>query len=254
MIPKIKGLNFTDNAPFFLIAGPCVVEDMTIMNQIAQHLSDISHEYELPVIFKASYMKANRTALDSYMGEFGNLHALATIRNDFGLPVTSDFHSVEEIEKGHHVVDVIQIPAFLSRQTPLLVAAAKTGKWVNIKKGQFMPPHDALHAERKVMESGNVQVMLTERGTTFGYDDLVIDFRNIHLMKKYNKPVIVDVTHSLGKYHGDIPIMKSLSKAALAAGADGIFIETHPTPGKALSDGKRMLPLDKLRDFIQELI
>lgn len=252
MIPNIEGLNYKDNAPFFLIAGPCVVEDMGTMNTIAQRLSEISHEYELPIIFKASYMKANRTALTSYMGEFGNLHSLATIKNDFGLPVTSDFHSVEEIEQGHHVVDVIQIPAFLSRQTPLLVAAAKTGKWVNIKKGQFMTPRDALYAIDKVERSGNENVMITERGTSFGYDDLVVDMRTFAFIANHIK--ILDVTHSLGRHAGVYDFVATLAAAGLAAGADGIFIETHPDPKEARSDGKRMLPLGELERFIQELL
>jgi len=254
MIPDIPNLNYTDTAPFFLIAGPCVVEDEDTMYEIAQHLCKISEEFKLPVIFKASYMKANRTRLDSYMGGVENIPMLRRIKIDTGLPITTDFHSIYEIEQYAHSVDVIQIPAFLSRQTPLLVAAAKTGKWVNIKKGPFMSVDDMWDAFDKVVQSGNKKVMATERGTTFGYSDLIVDIRNIPFMQQYEAPVILDVTHSLGVRDGDVILMTTLARAGLAAGADGIFIETHPDPDKARSDGKRMLPLDMLENFIRQLI
>ncbi len=259
-IPKIK---YTDSGNFLLIAGPCVVEDETMPLQIAETILRICDKYEIPFIFKASYKKANRSRFDSFSG-IGDEKALKVIRQTgerLGIPVLTDIHTEPEAKFAANFVDVIQIPAFLCRQTELLVAAGKTGKVVNIKKGQFISAGSMKFAVEKVYQTGNEQVMLTERGTTFGYHDLVVDFRNIPEMQQFNVPVIVDVTHSLqqpnqtsGITGGRPDQISTIACAAIASGADGIFIETHPNPAQAKSDGAIMLRLDLLESILEILV
>ncbi|HHH52056.1 MAG TPA: 3-deoxy-8-phosphooctulonate synthase [Bacteroidetes bacterium] len=248
---------------FFLIAGPCVTENEQMAFDIAGEVKRICNKYDLKYIFKASYRKANRSRLDSFTG-IGDTKALEIIKNvgeHFNIPVTTDIHSVEEAGMAAQYVDVLQIPAFLSRQTDILVAAAKTGKMVNIKKGQFLSPSSMVFAIDKVRQSGNVKVIATDRGTMFGYGDLIVDFRGIPQMKKFNVPVVMDCTHSLQKPNttsgvtgGDPEMIETIAKAAIAVGADGLFIETHPNPSIAKSDGANMLKLDKLEGLIQKLV
>ena len=245
-----------------LIAGPCVVESEKITMHIAGEVVRLSADYDLDLIFKASYRKANRTSGQSFsgIGDKKALGILAKVQKEFGVRVTTDIHTAEEADLAAGYVDVLQIPAFLCRQTDLLVAAGRTGKTVNIKKGQFASAGTMDYAVEKVRSSGNQKIMLTERGTFFGYNDLVVDMRNIPLMKKAGLPVIVDITHSLqqpnqpGGFSGGNPDMiETIGKCAVAAGADGIFLETHPNPSEALSDGLSMLPLDRLEDLIRKL-
>jgi 2-dehydro-3-deoxyphosphooctonate aldolase (KDO 8-P synthase) len=259
-LPKIKHL---DSGNFFLIAGPCVVEDDKMPFFIAERLKSIGERFEIPVIFKASYKKANRTRLDSFSG-IGDVKALEIIRRvgeSFHIPVVTDIHSEADAALAAGYADMLQIPAFLCRQTELLVAAAKTGKFVNIKKGQFVSPESMRFAADKVRESGNHRVVLTERGTTFGYGDLVVDFRGIPVMQAFGYPVVLDVTHSLqipnraaGTAGGHPQFIETLAKAGIAAGADGIFLETHPEPASAKSDGENMLRLDLLENLIEKLV
>jgi len=245
-----------------LIAGPCVVESEKITMHIAREVVRIASHYDLDLIFKASYRKANRTSGSSFsgIGDAQALSILAKVKKEFGVRVTTDIHTAEEANLAAEYVDVLQIPAFLCRQTDLLVAAGSTGKTVNIKKGQFASAGTMDFALDKVRSSGNENLMLTERGTFFGYNDLVVDMRNIPLMKKTGVPVIVDITHSLqqpnqpGGFSGGNPEMiETIGKCAVAAGADGIFLETHPNPAEALSDGMSMLRLDRLEDLIRKL-
>jgi len=259
-IPKIS---FADSGNFLLIAGPCVVEDETMPLQIAERILKICSTYRIPFIFKASYKKANRSRPESFSG-IGDEKALKVIQNigeTLNIPVLTDIHTEQETEIAAEFVDVLQIPAFLCRQTELLFAAGKTGKPVNIKKGQFVSAGSMKFAVDKVYQSGNEQVMLTERGTTFGYHDLVVDFRNIPEMQKFEVPVIVDVTHSLqqpnqtsGITGGRPDLISTIARAAIAAGADGIFLETHPNPARARSDGANMLRLDLLESVIETLV
>jgi 2-dehydro-3-deoxyphosphooctonate aldolase (KDO 8-P synthase) len=257
MIDKIPGLKNTASNNFFLIAGPCAAESRDLLMTVAEKMTILTESLKIPYIFKASYKKANRTRLDSFtgMGDEKALKWLAEIRNTFNIPVLTDIHSPEEATMSAEFVDVLQIPAFLFRQTDLLVAAAQTGKVVNIKKGQFAGPIAMKHASQKVLDSGNNQIMLTERGTFFGYNDLVVDFRSIPTMKSYGFPVVMDVTHSLQQPNvesgvtGGLPhLIGVMGNAAIAAGADGIFMETHPEPSKALSDGANMLPLHQVEE------
>ena len=246
-----------------LIAGPCVVESEKITMHIAREVVRIASHYDLDLIFKASYRKANRTSGSSFsgIGDEQALSILAKVKKEFGVRVTTDIHTAEEANLAAEYVDVLQIPAFLCRQTDLLVAAGSTGKTVNIKKGQFASAGTMDFALDKVRSSGNENLMLTERGTFFGYNDLVVDMRNIPLMKKTGVPVIVDITHSLqqpnqpGGFSGGNPEMiETIGKCAVAAGADGIFLETHPSPSEALSDGLSMLPMNRLEDLIKKLV
>jgi 2-dehydro-3-deoxyphosphooctonate aldolase (KDO 8-P synthase) len=256
----IKKIN--ENNQFFLIAGPCVVEDADLLKTVAEQVIRITNDLKIPYIFKASYRKANRSKLSSFtgIGDEQALKMIADIKTEFDVPVLTDVHTAEEAEMAAEYVDVLQIPAFLCRQTDLLTAAAKTGKIVNIKKGQFLSAESMQFAVNKVVEAGNDSVWLTERGTTFGYQDLVVDFRGIPEMQKTGKKVVYDVTHSLqvpnqpaGVTGGRPDLIETMAKAGIAAGADGLFIETHPTPSKALSDGANMLPLAQMKGLLTKL-
>ena len=248
---------------FFLLAGPCVIEDETSPLFIAETLKNICQKLDIPLVFKGSYRKANRSRLDSFtgIGDEKALKVLHRIGKEFELPVVTDIHSTEEAAIAAEYVDVLQIPAFLCRQTDLLVAAAKTGKTVNIKKGQFLSGEAMGFAVEKVRQSGNNMVMLTERGSMFGYQDLVVDYRNIAVMQKFDVPVILDVTHSLqqpnqssGVTGGQPEMIGLIAKAGIAAGSDGIFMEVHPEPGKAKSDGANMLRLDHTEELLTKLV
>lgn len=259
-IPKIR---YAESGNFLLIAGPCVVENETMPLQIAERIMKICERYRIPFIFKASYKKANRSRFDSFSG-IGDEKALRVIKKvgeTLTIPVITDIHTEKETEMAAEFVDILQVPAFLCRQTELLIAAGKTGKPINIKKGQFVSAVSMKFAVEKIHQTGNEKVMLTERGTTFGYNDLVIDFRNIPEMQQFNVPVIVDVTHSLqqpnqtsGVTGGRPDLISTIARASIAAGADGIFMETHPNPAQALSDGANMLRLDLLESVIETLV
>lgn len=259
-IPKLK---YTDSNNFFLIAGPCVVENNKMTLDIARRVDAICDALEIPYIFKASYKKGNRSRIDSFTG-IGNIEGLEAIQKvgeELNIPVLTDIHSAEDAVIAAPYVDVLQIPAFLCRQTDILVAAAKTGKAVNIKKGQFLSAGSMEFAVNKIKESGNKNIMLTERGTTFGYQDLVVDYRGIPEMKKIGVPVILDCTHSLqrpnqstGVTGGQPELIETIAKAGIATGVDGIFIETHHDPANAKSDGANMLHLDLLEDLLVKLV
>ncbi len=248
---------------FFLMAGPCVIEDETSPLFIAETLKNVCQKLDIPLVFKGSYRKANRSKLDSFtgIGDEKALKVLQKIGKEFELPVVTDIHAAEEASMAAEYVDILQIPAFLCRQTDLLVAAAKTGKTVNIKKGQFLSGEAMGFAVEKVRQSGNDKVMLTERGSMFGYQDLVVDYRNIAAMQKFEVPVILDVTHSLqqpnqssGVTGGKPELIGLIAKAGIAAGADGIFMEVHPEPKKAKSDGANMLRLDLAENLLNQLV
>ena len=248
---------------FFLIAGPCVVESDEIVMDIAEKVSAICKKLEIPYIFKASYRKANRTSANSFTG-IGDENALKLIKKvgeRFSIPTTTDIHTAEEAAMAAEYVDILQIPAFLCRQTDLLIAAAKTGKIVNVKKGQFLSGPSMKFAVEKIKNEGNDKVGLIERGNTFGYTDLVVDYRNITWMKEINVPVIMDCTHALqqpnqagGVTGGNPELIETIAKAAIATGADGLFIETHPNPAVAKSDGANMLRLDLLEGLLEKLV
>ena len=248
---------------FFLLAGPCVIEDETSPLFIAETLKNICQKLDIPLIFKGSYRKANRSRLDSFtgIGDEKALKVLQKVAKEFDFPVVTDIHAAEEAAMAAEYVDILQIPAFLCRQTDLLVAAAKTGKTVNIKKGQFLSGEAMGFAVEKVRQSGNDKVMLTERGSMFGYQDLVVDYRNIAVMQQFEVPVILDVTHSLqqpnqsnGVTGGQPEMISLIAKAGIAAGADGIFMEVHPEPKKAKSDGANMLRLDLADTLLKQLV
>lgn len=252
-----------DPKNFFLIAGPCVVESEEMVMQIADKVSGICKNLGIPYVFKASYRKANRTSANSFtgLGDDLGLGLLKKVGEKFKLPVTSDIHAHEEAAMAAPYIDILQIPAFLCRQTDLLIAAAETGKVVNVKKGQFLSGPSMKFAVEKIQKAGNSKVMLTERGTTFGYTDLVVDYRNIPWMQEHKTPVIMDVTHSLqqpnqtsGITGGNPQLISTIAKAAIATGANGLFIETHPNPAKALSDGANMLKLDLLEGLLEQLV
>jgi len=259
-IPK---LNFTDQGNFFLIAGPCAIEGEGMAMEIAEKVSAICARLQIPYIFKGSYRKANRSRGDSFTG-IGDEQALRILRavgERFGLPTTTDIHTEPEAALAAQYVDVLQIPAFLCRQTSLLEAAAETGKVVNIKKGQFVSPEAMQFALQKVIDCGNNNVILTERGTTFGYQDLVVDYRSIPVMQSFGATVVLDCTHSLqqpnqasGVTGGRPALIETMAKAGIAAGVDGIFIETHPRPSEAKSDAANMLPLDRLEGILEKLV
>lgn len=259
-IPQIKTY---DSNNFFLLAGPCVAEGEEIVMQIAERIKGITEKLEIPYVFKASYRKANRSRLDSFsgIGDEKALKLLAKVRKELELPVVTDIHSAEEAQMAAEYVDMLQIPAFLCRQTDLLVAAAKTGKVVNIKKGQFVEASSMKWAAQKVVDSGNEKVLLTDRGTQFGYQDLIVDYRGIPAMQKLGYQTILDITHSLqqpnqfsGVSGGKPELIETIAKAGVAVGVDGLFIETHPNPAQAKSDGSNMLQLDLLEGLLVKLI
>ena len=261
MIKNITDLKKADN--FFLLAGPCDIEGEEMALRIAEHIVKVTDRLGIPYVFKGSYRKANRSRLDSFtgIGDEKALKVLEKVRQTFDIPVVTDIHAAQEAEMAAEYVDVLQIPAFLCRQTDLLVAAARTGKIVNIKKGQFLSPEAMRFAAEKVVEAGNDQVMLTERGTTFGYQDLVVDYRGIPEMQSFGYPVILDVTHSLQRPNqtsgvtGGMPqLIETIAKAGVAVGVDGLFMETHQDPSVAKSDGANMLKLDLLEGLLEKLV
>jgi len=248
---------------FFLIAGPCVVESEELVMEIAEKLATLGKAYGIPCVFKASYRKANRTSAGSFtgIGDDLGLSLVKKVGDAFGLPTTSDIHSAPEAAMAAPFVDILQIPAFLCRQTDLLQAAAATGKVVNVKKGQFLSGPSMKFAVEKIQQAGNNQIILTERGNSFGYQDLVVDYRNIPWMQEHGVPVVMDCTHSLqqpnqssGVTGGNPQLIGTIAKAAIAAGADGLFIETHPNPSVAKSDGANMLPLHLLEPLLEQLV
>ena len=248
---------------FFLIAGPCVVESKEICFEIAEKLVAITTELNIPFVFKASYKKANRSKLDSFttIGEDKALQILTDVKSHFNIPILTDVHETTDCELVKGIVDIIQIPAFLCRQTELLIAAGKTGKIVNIKKGQFVSAEMMTHAAAKILSTNSNEILLTERGTMFGYNDLVVDFRNIQLMKQTGLPVVFDATHAVqipnnidGISGGRPEFIETLAKCAITAGADGIFLETHPNPFKALSDGVNMIALNDVKKLMEKLV
>ncbi len=259
---RIGQLALGAGQPLFIIAGPCVIESERHTLKMAEALSSAARELRFPYIFKASFDKANRTAANSYRGpglERG-LEVLARVKKEFDVPVLTDVHEVRQISPAAEVCDVIQIPAFLSRQTDLLIAAGRSGAAVNIKKGQFLSPWDARHAAEKVAGAGNRRILLTERGASFGYNNLVVDMRSLNVMSIWGYPVVLDVTHSLqlpgaaGNHSGGQPeFIETLARAGVAAGADGIFLEVHDHPARALSDGANALPLRNFRALAQDL-
>ncbi|WP_394707701.1 3-deoxy-8-phosphooctulonate synthase [uncultured Bacteroides sp.] len=260
---NIEDLKRSKSENFFLLAGPCVIEGEDMAMRIAERIVKMTNKLNIPYVFKGSYRKANRSRLDSFMGigDEKALKILKKVNNTFGIPTVTDIHTAEEAAMAAEYTDILQIPAFLCRQTDLLVAAAKTGKIVNIKKGQFLAPLAMQFAADKVVEAGNKNVMITERGTTFGYQDLVVDFRGIPEMKTFGFPVIMDVTHSLQQPNqtsgvtGGMPqLIETIAKAGIAVGADGLFIETHENPAIAKSDGANMLQLDLLEGLLTKLV
>jgi 2-dehydro-3-deoxyphosphooctonate aldolase (KDO 8-P synthase) len=259
-IPKLA---HTDSGNFFLMAGPCAIEGEDMALRIAEKIKGLTDKLQIPYIFKGSYRKANRSRIDSFtgIGDEKALRILQKVSQEFGVPTVTDIHESAEAAMAAEYVDVLQIPAFLCRQTDLLVAAAQTGKTVNVKKGQFLSGESMRFAVDKIRDSGNDKVILTDRGNSFGYSDLVVDYRNIVTMKGYQVPVVMDVTHSLqqpnqssGVTGGRPALIETIAKAAIAVGADGIFIETHPVPSEAKSDGANMLPLDQLEALLQRLV
>lgn len=263
-LENIQYINHTKSGNFFLLAGPCVIEGRELTYRVASEIKEITTKLSIPFIFKSSYRKANRSKADSFtgIGDEAGLEILQFIREELKVPVVTDIHNPSEAAyAASYNVDVLQIPAFLCRQTDLLEAAAATGKVVNIKKGQFLSPGSMKFAAEKVVAAGNHNVMLTERGTQFGYSDLVVDFRSIPEMKSFGHPVILDVTHSLqqpnqasGVTGGRPELISTLAKAGIATGADGLFIETHPDPANAKSDGANMLRLNLLERLLSSLI
>jgi 2-dehydro-3-deoxyphosphooctonate aldolase (KDO 8-P synthase) len=256
-------LRHKDSGNFFLIAGPCVIEDTKSPFQIAEQLVEISDRLKIPFAFKASYRKANRSRVDSFtgIGDWEGLEILGQIRERFNIPVVTDIHNETEAATAAQFVDVLQIPAFLCRQTSLLAAAAETGRVVNIKKGQFLSPEAMKYAVDKVRYYGGEKIMLTERGNSFGYQDLVVDFRGVPIMKRNNVPVVVDITHSLQKPNqpdgvsgGDPEMIETIGRAAVANCCDGVFLETHPDPRNAKSDGANMLPLGLAESLLKRLV
>jgi 2-dehydro-3-deoxyphosphooctonate aldolase (KDO 8-P synthase) len=260
---NIPGINFMESGNFLLIAGPCVIESKEMVFETADHLKKLSEKYRIPFVFKSSYRKANRSKSNSFtgIGDINALKILAEVKEKFSIPVVTDIHNPDEAAMAAEYVDIIQIPAFLCRQTDLLVAAARTGKWVNIKKGQFLSGSSMKFAVEKVREAGNNNIILTDRGNMYGYQDIVVDFRNIPAMQNIGVPVIMDITHSLQQPNqeagisGGIPEMiETIGKAAISVGAEGIFIETHPNPSIAKSDGANMLKLTEMDRLLNKLV
>lgn len=259
----IKNLTEGERDNFFLMAGPCIIEGEEMALRIAEKIVSITDKLHIPYVFKGSYRKANRSRLDSFtgIGDEKALRILRKVHETFGIPTVTDIHQTTEAVMAAEYVDILQIPAFLCRQTDLLVAAAETGKIVNVKKGQFLSPEAMQFVAQKIVDAGNDNVMLTERGTTFGYTDLIVDYRGIPAMQKFGFPVIMDVTHSLQQPNqtsgvtGGLPnLIGTIAKAAVAVGVDGLFIETHPEPAKAKSDGANMLQLDLLEELLVRLV
>jgi 2-dehydro-3-deoxyphosphooctonate aldolase (KDO 8-P synthase) len=262
-VENLPNIKFTEKGNFFLMAGPCVIEDEKMAYPIAKEIQRITHKLEIPFIFKASYRKANRSKLDSFsgIGDEKALNILRDISRELQIPVVTDIHTAEEAEMASVYVDVLQIPAFLCRQTELLIAAGKTGKIINIKKGQFVSGESMRFAVDKVRSTGNENIWLTERGNMFGYGDLVVDYRNIPAMQKSGVPVVLDITHSLqqpnqseGVTGGRPDLIETIGRAGIAVGVDGIFLETHPNPAVAKSDGANMLKLDLLENLLTHLV
>jgi 2-dehydro-3-deoxyphosphooctonate aldolase (KDO 8-P synthase) len=258
---EIQNIKIGENRPFVLIAGPCVIEGEDIILKTASAIKKISSKLNIPFVFKSSYKKANRTNLNSFtgIGDEEALNILAKVKNELNLPILTDVHTTEEIEKAAQVADVLQIPAFLSRQTDLLIAAGKSGKVINVKKGQFLAPGDMKHVAEKIASTGNNKIMLTERGTTFGYHNLVVDMRSFVIMREFGYPVVMDATHSVqlpskGNISGGEPkFIKPLARAAAAVGIDALFLEVHPNPAEALSDAASQLPLSDLEELLIEI-
>ena len=263
MLLQTDKLKASQTNNFFLLAGPCVIEGEDMALNIAEHIVKITRRLDIPYIFKGSYRKANRSRIDSFtgIGDEKALRILRRISETFGIPVVTDIHTAAEAAIAAEYVDVLQIPAFLCRQTDLLIAAAQTGKTVNIKKGQFLSPEAMKFAAQKVIDAGNDKVAITERGTTFGYHDLIVDYRGIPEMQTFGYPVILDVTHSLQQPNqtsgvtGGMPqLIETIARAGIATGADGLFMETHPEPSQAKSDGANMLRLDLLEPLLERLV
>lgn len=262
MIDNIPNIKNNDSNNFFLIAGPCAIEGEEMAFEIAEKIFDITNRLKIPFIFKGSFKKANRSRIDSFTGIGDNkaLEILKKVGKKLNIPTITDIHEIKDAELAAKYVDVLQIPAFLVRQTDLLVAAAKTGKHVSLKKGQFMSPESMSHAVKKIKDSGNNNTIITERGSMFGYQDLIVDFRGIPAMKEF-APVVLDVTHSLqqpnqssGVTGGRPDMIETIAKAGIATGADGIFIETHFDPQNAKSDGANMLNINKLESLLEKLV
>ncbi|MCX8106470.1 MAG: 3-deoxy-8-phosphooctulonate synthase [Ignavibacterium album] len=261
MAIEIRNIKVGDNLPFVLIAGPCVVESEELILSTAEKISDITSRLGINFIFKSSFKKANRTNLKSFsgLGDEKAISILSKVREKLKIPVLTDIHTEEDIEKVKDAVDVIQIPAFLCRQTELLLAAGKSGLTVNIKKGQFLAPEDMKHTAEKVLSTGNKNILLTERGTTFGYHNLVVDMRSIVIMRELGFPVVMDATHSVqlpskeNVSGGQPKFIKPLARAAAAVGIDALFLEVHPEPAKALSDAASQLPLSELEQLLAEV-
>jgi len=259
---QIGSITVSRNGAFFVVAGPCVVESRELTLEVAKYLKKVGAQLDIPVLFKSSYDKANRTSLSSFRGpgiEEG-LEILSRVKKDVGLPILSDVHLPEQVKRASEVLDVLQIPAFLCRQTDLLIEAARTGLPINIKKGQFLSPMEMEQVSQKVTSTGNHKILLTERGTTFGYNNLVVDMRSLHIMGQLGFPVIFDATHSVqlpgaGGSHsgGQREFAPVLARAAVAAGADGLFIEVHPDPDSALCDGPNSLPLHNIKSLLSTL-
>jgi 2-dehydro-3-deoxyphosphooctonate aldolase (KDO 8-P synthase) len=261
ILVEIQNIKVGDNRPFVLIAGPCVIEGEEIILKTASAIKEITSRLNIPYIFKSSYKKANRTNLNSFtgIGDKEALKILAKVKRELNLPILTDVHTTDEIDKAAIIVDVLQIPAFLSRQTDLLLAAGKSGRVVNIKKGQFLAPEDMKQVAEKVASTGNNKIMLTERGTTFGYHNLVVDMRSFVIMREFGYPVVMDATHSVqlpskGNISGGEPkFIKPLARAAAAVGIDALFLEVHPNPQEALSDAASQLALSDLEELLVEV-
>jgi 2-dehydro-3-deoxyphosphooctonate aldolase (KDO 8-P synthase) len=262
VLKDLELLKYRESGNFFLLAGPCVVEDEKLCMTVAEKVVPICKRLEIPYIFKASYRKANRSRADSFtgIGDRKAMEILAEVRKQFGIPVVTDIHTEQEAAMAAEYVDILQIPAFLCRQTELLTAAARTGKYVNIKKGQFLAPDSMKYAAGKVLEAGNDRIILTERGTMFGYQDLIVDYRGIGEMQETGYPVVLDITHSLqqpnqpaGVSGGRPELIETIARAGIAVGVNGIFCETHPDPSRAKSDGANMLRLELLEGLLERL-